>query len=439
MNEPTFHTRRKFIRTGVLGGAMAWTLPVFLEKTFFALDAAAADAAVQTMTGKDSPILVVLQLAGGNDGLNTVVPISDDAYYKARPRIGIAAGNTLKLNDNIGLNSRLTSLRGLYDSGDLALIQGVGYPNPNRSHFRSTDIWQTATDADKFDRHGWLGRYFDSCCEGEDPSVGVSVGRETPLAFSASKPKGITLARPEQFRFIAESASNPGATEDLFREMNGMDSSSPDENSGGSVQSLGAAGGMVGGDTMDYLRRTALDAQVSSDKILEITRKVRSSANYPGSQLANSLSLVSRLIAGGMSTRVYYVSQGGYDTHSNQSNSHDRLMGDLDAALGAFVADLKAQGNFDRVMLMTFSEFGRRVTENNSGGTDHGAAAPMFVLGGGVKPGIYGKQPSLTELSGGDLAYNVDFRSVYATVLDNWMKAPSEKVLRQKFQTMAFA
>lgn len=438
MNEPTFHTRRKFLRTGVLGGAMAWTLPVFLEKTFFALDASAADSAVQTMTGKDSPILVVLQLAGGNDGLNTVVPFSDDAYYKARPRIGIAAGNTLKLNDQIGLNSRLSKLRGLYDSGELALIQGVGYPNPNRSHFRSTDIWQTATDSDKFDRHGWLGRYFDSCCGGEDPSVGVSVGRETPLAFSASVPKGITLARPEQFRFISESASNPGATEDLFREMNGMDSSAGEENSGGSVQSLGGAGAMVGGDTMDYLRRTALDAQVSSDKILEITRKVRSSASYPGSQLANSLNLVARLIAGGMSTRVYYVSQGGYDTHSNQSNSHDRLMGDLDAALGAFVADLKAQGNFNRVMVMTFSEFGRRVAENNSGGTDHGAAAPMFVLGGGVKPGIYGKQPSLTELTDGDLFYNVDFRSVYATVLDNWMKAPSEKVLHRKFQTMSF-
>jgi uncharacterized protein (DUF1501 family) len=438
MNEPTFHTRRKFIRTGVLGGAVAWTLPVFLEKTFFALDAAAADSAVQAMTGKDGPILVVLQLAGGNDGLNTVVPFADDAYYKARPRLGIAAANTLKLNDSLGLNPRLAKLRGLYDSGELALIQGVGYPNPNRSHFRSTDIWQTATDADKFERHGWLGRYFDSCCGGEDPAVGVSIGRQTPLAFSASTPKGITLARPEQFRFHAESASNPTATEGLFREMNGMDASPSDDDAGGTVQSLGAAGAMVGGDTMDYLRRTALDAQISSDKILEITRKVRSSATYPGGPLANSLSLVARLIAGGMATRVYYVSQGGYDTHSNQSGAHDRLMGELDAALGAFVADLKAQGNFDRVMLMTFSEFGRRVAENNSGGTDHGAAAPMFVLGGGVKPGLYGKQPSLTQLTDGDLSYNVDFRSVYATVLEKWMHAPSEKVLRRKFPTMTF-
>jgi uncharacterized protein (DUF1501 family) len=437
MNESTLHTRRRFLRTGILGGAVAWTLPVFLEKTFFALDAAAADAALQTVTGKDGPILVVLQLAGGNDGLNTVVPYADDAYYSARPRLGIAADRTLKLNDHIGLNARLASLRGLYDSGDLAVIQGVGYPNPNRSHFRSTDIWQTATDSDKFDRHGWIGRYFDSCCEGEDPAAGVSVGRQSPLAFSAARPRGVTLARPEQFRFISESASDPAASEEMFREMNTMESSVED-NAGGSVESVGAAGAMVGGNTMDYLRRTALDAQVSSDKILQITRKFRSSVSYPASQLASGLSLVGRLIAGGMPTRVYYVSQGGYDTHSGQTGAHDRLLGDLDASLAAFVADLKAQGNFDRVMLMTFSEFGRRVAENNSGGTDHGAAAPLFVLGGGVKPGIYGRQPSLTQLNDGDLLYNVDFRSVYATVLDKWMRAPSEMVLKRKFATMDF-
>lgn len=437
MKEHTLHTRRQFLRTGVLGGAMAWTLPVFLEKTFFALDAVAADSALQTMTGKDGPILVVLQLAGGNDGLNTVVPYSDDAYYAARPKIGIARNNTLKMNDRIGLHPKLAGLRGLYDSGDLALIQGVGYPNPNRSHFRSTDIWQTATDSDKVDRHGWLGRYFDSCCGGQDPAVGVSIGKQSPMAFSASTPKGITFSRPEQFRFIAEGASDPAASEELFRDMNSMESG-PDDNAGSTVQSVGSASAMVGGDTMDYLRRTALDAQVSSDRILEVTRRVKASSGYPSSQLASSLSLVARLIAGGMPTKVYYVSQGGYDTHSGQAGAHERLMNDLDTALSAFVSDLKSQGNFDRVMLMTFSEFGRRVAENNSGGTDHGAAAPMFVLGGGVKPGIYGKQPSLTELTDGDLFYNVDFRNVYATVLEKWMRAPSELVLRRKFSTMEF-
>jgi len=432
MNENTLHTRRQFLRTGVLGGAVAWTLPVFLEKTFLAFDASAADSLLQTATGKDGPILVVLQLAGGNDGLNTVIPYADDAYHIARPKIGIRGDQALKINDHIALNHKLTGLRGLYDSGDLAILQGVGYPNPNRSHFRSTDIWQTASDSDRYEREGWIGRYFDSCCQGADPGVGVSVGRQAPLAFAAKTPKGISLNKPEAFRFISENASDPEATEEMFRGMTGAD-----DNAGGSVESLsGHSGG--DGDTLDYLRRTSLDAQVSSDKILEITRKFRSSVTYPGNQLASGLNLVARLIAGGMPTRIYYVSQGGYDTHSGQLGAHDRNLGDLDASISAFVADLKAQGNFDRVMLMTFSEFGRRVVENASGGTDHGAAAPMFVLGGGVKPGLYGQQPSLTRLNQGDLIYNVDFRSVYATVLENWLKAPSEMVLKRKFPTMSF-
>jgi uncharacterized protein (DUF1501 family) len=434
MSENTLHTRRQFLRTGVLGGAVAWTLPVFLEKTFLALDAAAADSVIQTATGKDGPILVVLQLAGGNDGLNTVVPYADDAYHVARPKIGLHADKILKINDHIGLNGKLAGLRGLYDSGDLAIIQGVGYPNPNRSHFRSTDIWQTASDSNKVEREGWLGRYFDSCCQGADPAVGVSIGRQSPQAFTARTPTGITLARPEQFRFIAENADDPEGTEEVFR---GMTAGNADDNSGGSVQSI-AGRPSSGGDTLDYLRRTSLDAQVSSDKILEITKKSRSSVTYPGGLLANGLNLVARLIGGGMPTRIYYVSQGGYDTHSGQLGSHERQLGDLDASVSAFVADLKAQGNFDRVMVTTFSEFGRRVVENNSGGTDHGAAAPMFVLGGGVKPGLYGQQPSLTDLFQGDLIYNVDFRSVYATILEKWLRAPSEVVLKRKFPTMAF-
>lgn len=192
------------------------------------------------------------------------------------------------------------------------------------------------------------------------------------------------------------------------------------------------------GSTLDFLRRTALDAQISSDKVLAITRKYQPAVTYPNSQLASSLGLVGRLIAGGLPTRVYYVAQGGYDTHANQANAHERLMGDLDAAMTAFVADLKAQGNFNRVTLMTFSEFGRRVEQNASGGTDHGAAAPMFVVGGNLKAGLYGQYPSLTQLSDGDLIYNVDFRSVYATVLEKGLRVPSVKILERQFPTMGF-
>ena len=433
----TLHTRREFMRTSMLGAAASWTLPIFLQKTFLTLDAMAADSLVQTATGKDSPILVVLQMAGGNDGLNTLVPFADDAYHKARPVIGIGADKILKINDQIGLHPKLTGLKSLYDEGHLAVLQGVGYPNPNRSHFRSTEIWQTASDAEKIESYGWLGKYFDSCCKGADPTVGVSIGNEAPQAFSSPNPVGISFARPEQYRWVNNEKGDPGmsSAESLYRRLNrpeGMDSSTDDTNAGGSIGSI-SGGTPHGGNTLDFIQRTALDAQLSSDKVIEIAKKYKSSVDYPKSQIADSLNLVARMIAGGLATRVYYVSQGGYDTHTNQVNTHDRLMGDLGDAVAAFCKDLQAQGNFGRVMLMTFSEFGRRVAQNGSNGTDHGAAAPMFVLGGGVKPGLFGKYPSLTDLNNGDLIYNLDFRSVYATILERWLKAPSQLVLGRNF------
>jgi uncharacterized protein (DUF1501 family) len=228
------------------------------------------------------------------------------------------------------------------------------------------------------------------------------------------------------------------AEEFFFRQLN--------ESGGGDEAALapadGASVGAIAGktksdmSTLDFLQRTALDAQLSSDKILEISRKYKSTVIYPPGQLSASLNVIARMIAGGLGTRVYYASQGGFDTHAGQVNAHERLMGDFNDAVTAFVADLKQQGNFDRVLLMTFSEFGRRVAENANGGTDHGAAAPMFVLGGKVKPGLFGKYPSLTDLDRGDLKFNTDFRSVYGTVLDQWLRAPSQVVLGRKFSAL---
>jgi uncharacterized protein (DUF1501 family) len=423
----------------MLGAAATWTLPVFLEKTFFALDALAADTGTQTVTGKDGAILVVLQMAGGNDGLNTVIPYADDAYHVARPRLRLGADQLLKIDNHIALNPKLAGLKSLYDEGHVAIVQGVGYPNPNRSHFRSTEIWQTASDADRTLSDGWLGRYFDNCCTGADPTVGVAIGEETPQAFAAKNPTGVTFSRPEQFRFRSSEPGNGRmSTEEMFfRELNeagaGEDSDAAVSNAGGSI---GAIPGKTKNDlsTLDFLQRTALDAQLSSDKILAIARKYKSSVPYPQGQLAASLNIIARMIAGGLPTRVYYASQGGFDTHAGQINTHERLMGEFNDAVAAFVADLKQQGNFERVLLMTFSEFGRRVQENANNGTDHGAAAPMFVLGGAVKPGLFGKHPSLTDLDHGDLRFNTDFRSVYGTVLDQWLKAPSEIVLGRKFR-----
>src|SRR5438128_11826656 len=197
----TMHTRRQFLRTSMLVAAASWTFPVFLEKTFFALDAIAADALTQIATGKDGTILVVLQMAGGNDGLNMVVPYADDAYYRLRPKLSLPADNVLKLNSYAGLNGKLTGLKSLFDEGHLSVVQGVGYPNPNRSHFRSTEIWQTASDADRNISEGWIGRYFDNCCAGADATVGVAIGDQMPQAFAAKAPTGVTFARPEQFRW----------------------------------------------------------------------------------------------------------------------------------------------------------------------------------------------------------------------------------------------
>jgi uncharacterized protein (DUF1501 family) len=437
MNQ-TLHTRRRFLRTSFLGAAASWTLPVFLEKTFFTLDAMAADSLTQAVTGKDGTILVVLQMAGGNDGLSMVVPFADDAYHRARPKLALPADKILRLDSYAGLNPRLAGLKSLFDDGHLAVIQGVGYPNPNRSHFRSTEIWQTASDSDRNESEGWLGRYFDNCCAGADPTVGVAIGAEMPQAFTARTPTGVVFSRPEQFRFKSSKEPNGGSgSEDYFyRQLNQGTEAAIAAPDGGSI---GAIAGATNSDlsAIDFLQRTALDAQISSDKILAIARKSKSSVPYPAGRLANSLSLIARMIGGGLTTRVYYASQGGFDTHAGQLNAHDRLMKELNDALSAFVADLKHQGNFERVLLLTFSEFGRRVQENANGGTDHGAAAPMFVLGGRVKPGLFGKYPSLTNLDNGDLRFHTDFRSVYGSVLDKWLGAPSATVLGREFPALS--
>jgi uncharacterized protein (DUF1501 family) len=434
---PSLRTRRQFLRTSALGAAATWTLPVFLEKTFFALDAMAAGAVTQTATGKDDTILVVLQLAGGNDGLNTVVPFVDDAYHRARPKLALAPDKILKLDSYTGLNGKLTGFRALHDDGHLAIVQGVGYPNPNRSHFRATEIWQTASDANQFVSEGWLGRYFDSCCSGAEPTVGVAVGDQAPQAFSAKTPTGVTLSRPEQFRWKASPNADgkPISDEEIFyRQLIGeADQSTPVE--GNSIAALPGKT-QTNMSTEDFLRRTALDAQISSDKILAIARKYKSNMPYPPTPLGASLNLIARMIAGSLPTRVYYANLGGFDTHAGQINSHERLMGTLNDAIAAFVADLKQQGNFERVLLMTFSEFGRRVAENANSGTDHGAAAPMFLIGGAIKPGLMGKHPSLTNLDNGDLKFGTDFRCVYASVLEQWLRAPSQLVLGRKFATL---
>jgi uncharacterized protein (DUF1501 family) len=421
-------TRRDFLRSTVLGASATWTVPMFIERTFGQLHEGARDLAIQPTTGKDGTILIVLQLAGGNDGLNTLVPYADDTYQKARPRLAKKESEIIRLNDHVGLNNSMPFLGSMFKEGNLGIVQGVGYPNPNRSHFVSTSIWETA-DTHNRSSTGWLGRYFDNACPGADPTVGISFNKTQPESFGALKNPGVCLNSPELYRWIYGGGEKVQA-EEFFSNLNKPEELEDDEpTDGGSIAmpAGGKIGGIKGEGNLAFLERVALDAQVSSKTILELAAKHKTSVRYDGTPLARNLNLVARMIAGGMPTRVYYVSHGGFDTHNQQVNSHDRLLGQLDSALKSFFADLRQQGNDKRVVLMTFSEFGRRVSENASAGTDHGKASCLFLAGDAVKGGLHGTHPSLTDLSEGDIKHTVDFRSVYGTVLGDWLKAPDLK------------
>jgi uncharacterized protein (DUF1501 family) len=391
--------------------AAAPTLPLFLDKTCLALEQQADGSAVQKPTGKDGTILVVVQLSGGNDGLNTVIPYADDAYHVARPTLGVDPTVVHKLNDHVGLHPNLLPLTRLFEKGLASVVQGVGYPNPNRSHFRAMDIWQTA-EPDRIATNGWIGRYFDNACAGADPHPGISIGSSLPLAMQGDRIMPLAFERPDAYRYRGPDTAN-------YLKLNRP----PDA----------SANATLPRSQLDFLHRTAMDAQVSSDEILRVTAGHRPSSAYPPGEFGMGLQTIAAMIAGGLSTRVYYVSLGGFDTHANERPRHDALMKQLALGLDAFWADMATQGNADRVTMMTFSEFGRRVQQNASGGTDHGAAAPMFLLGGALKGGVIGEHPSLTDLDQGDVKFSTDFRSVYATILEKWLQTPSEPILSGDF------
>ena len=436
MNIDELKTRREFLRTGLLGGSLCWTMPAFLSRTMQSLHAEADGAVVQGVTGRDGNILVVLQLAGGNDGLNTVIPLGNDEYRKSRPKIGVPEASILRLDSQTGLHPSLSALAAAYQEGHVAVVQGVGYPNPNRSHFRSTEIWATGVESDRFSNTGWIGRYFDNACAGYDASVGIAMASQIPQAMTATNPKGVLYQG-------SGGGKKKGKTNDPRPvEMDGstmrMEEDDDNGQAGGSIGMLNGPGNLGKLSALDFLERTELDAKVSQEEITKATSKATNLVSFPGTRLGQNFATVSRLIAGGMPTRIYYLSMGGFDTHSGQTGSHDRLLKEMGDAVTAFLSDLKAQGNLGRVSLMTFSEFGRRVKENASGGTDHGAAAPLFLAGGGIKAGLLGKMPSLDpkDLFQGDVKYNTDFRSVYATVLEQHMGVKSAGILRTQFPVL---
>jgi len=430
MNDSAF-TRRLFLERGCMLASLAATVPGFIERSALGV---LGDPALASQPGiPEERVLVIVQLGGGNDGLNTVVPFGADEYYRARPQIGIRAPGAAAQNGQaaallldqargLGLHPNLTGLKELYDEGLLQVVQGVGYPNPNRSHFTSMDIWQTGRLDAK--GNGWIGRYFDNQCNGTPmPEAAVAIGRNAPIALEGDVQKPVAFESASLFRWNGQ---------DLHPSLQApYDRINRAAGDGGFA---GRAGDPAKAETQkEFLMRTALDAQVSSDRIRAAVAK-KPLVEYPNHALAQQLRLVGAMIRDGMPTRVYYASMGGFDTHGGQLGPHGNLMRAFGDSIRAFQRDLKESGHDARVTTMVFSEFGRRVKQNASGGTDHGTAAPVFLVGPSVRPGVFGHHPSLTDLDQGDLKHGVDFRSVYASVLEDWLKAPSEKVLRGSFQ-----
>ncbi|MCU0330336.1 MAG: DUF1501 domain-containing protein [Candidatus Kapabacteria bacterium] len=401
--------RRSFLRTIGATGATVATLPGLIDG--FTVQALAGDTALESVLAANDRILVLIQLQGGNDGLNTLVPIENSRYYAARPTLGLRRQDTLDLNDTLRWHKALAGMKALYDEGNVAIVQGVTYPNPDRSHFRGTDIWLTATDADVFGTTGWMGRYLATLAPGyprEIPAepLAVQIGSSVSLGLqSADGPMGISFRDPEEFARLVQT----GATEEVPS----------------SLQDDTPAGREVA-----FMRTIARSANVYANVVKQAADRGTSSSQYPTTDIGARLRIVGRLISGGLGARVYLVSwaNNNFDTHANQvvagdpsTGSHANLLRELGDAVKAFMDDMKAQGKHEKIAGMTFSEFGRRVAENGSTGTDHGTSAPLFVFGSDVRGGVYGKDPNLEELDDrGDMLMDYDYRDVYASILLQW-------------------
>jgi uncharacterized protein (DUF1501 family) len=373
---------------------------------------AQADVVRQAAGGKAAgdTVLVVCQLSGGNDGLNTVVPYANKRYYALRPTLGLAEEKILKITDDLGFHPALGGLADLYRQGKVAVIQNVGYPRPNRSHFESMAIWQSAS-RERSLKHGWIGRHLDHV-NPSNPVVSLGLSTEKPLALTAQR------ASVPCFASLADLQSMVGDpdVERMLREIQGVDAEQ-----GTSTRLVQQA------------NRSALDAMSSLTKQLQTYTPQGTYANDP---FGNGFRQIAHLIAASPATRVVYFSAGGFDTHARQADTHERLLRGFANAIQTFQGEMEAIGRADKVVVLVFSEFGRRVSENNSQGTDHGAAAPMFLVGSRVKGGFHGPLPNLDDLRDGDLKHSIDFREVYAAALDEWMGGDSAVVLGEHFQPL---
>jgi uncharacterized protein (DUF1501 family) len=365
----------------------------------------------------DGRVFIVINLQGGNDGLNTIVPYASQSYYQARPTIGIAPGDVLQINDKVGFNPAMRSLKDMFARGDVAVVQGAGYPKPDHSHFRSTEIWQTAAP-DKYLSTGWLGRYLDGAnLTKSNLFNAVALAQVLPEALVSREIDVPAIGAVQTYRLASDRAPGERSAFTSLASDTGVSFQSP------------------------YLSTVAQiedHAQRGSEELPGLIAGYTTNAAYPATPLGRSLALAAQIIGSRLGTRVIYVQHGSFDTHAAQKGTQDRLLGELSDALKAFYDDLAEHGNDKRTLTMTFSEFGRRVAENASRGTDHGEASPMFLVGGGIKGGVYGEHPSLDDLDNGDVRFTVDFRTVYATVIERWLGRPSDTIVLGQFGTLPF-
>ncbi|WP_296380290.1 DUF1501 domain-containing protein [Winogradskyella sp.] len=392
--------RRKFLKNSTLASSLFF-VPSFVK----AFESVAAERLGYKR-------LVIIQLAGGNDGLNTIIPHNNDIYYNARPRLAITK-DIIKLNDDLGFHPSLAPLRSLFDNGEMSIINNVGYPNPVRSHFRSMDIWQTASGSDEYLQSGWLGRYLDA--NGENPYNAIEMDEQLSLAMKGEHFNGIATS---DYKVLYNTSKDPYFKNVLNRYN---DAHLSEHNLG-------------------YLYQTMIEAKSSANYIYENTKVKLSQEEYPQNKFAKQLKNVGQFINSGLETKVFYTSLGGFDTHANQPNRQKRLLSQYANSVSAFVKDLKRNDTFEDTLILTFSEFGRRVKQNAATGTDHGAANNVFIMGKNLKKaGFYNNLTSLNDLDdNGDLKYEIDFRTIYATILSEWLKADDITILNNSFDKLNF-
>ena len=338
--------------------------------------------------------IVFIQLNGGNDGLNTFIPYDNPLYYEFRPKIALNKDAVVGKNNGMAFHPALKDFAQMQQNGDLTVIQNVGYPEPIRSHFRSQEIWQTATDSNKYINEGWLGRYLDSQCTGHQPTAGINIDSIDNLALKGMEPNSITVKDPNRFKVKSD------------KEENVLLSQNPQ---------------------LDFVRKIANTVIEGSEEIQKALAKSKNEISYPKTGLSKNMEWIARLIKGNLNSKVYYTSLGSFDTHDNQLAIHEKKLTELNDSLFSFYQDLKQAQLLQNVTVVVFSEFGRRAKDNGNG-TDHGTAAPMFIIGGNNKGIILGNNPNLSDLDNGDLKHEIDFRSVYASLLQQKMNFDYSKI-----------